>query len=391
MKRVPGLIKKIVLHPLKKFIADSRAVGIILICCTALSLLIANSSLSQSYFSFINFSFFSAQSNHTQLPSTVLQWINDGLMTLFFFFVSMEIKRELLDGELSNFSKAILPIIAAVGGMVVPAIIYSIINYHTPYTNGWGIPMATDIAFSLGVTSLLGKRIPIAAKIFLMALAIIDDLGAIVTIAIFYSSQLHYIYLFFAALIVAILFFLNHKNIFGIFNIALGVSLWYVVFNSGIHATIAGVLFAFTIPKNKLTVLVYQFNNVVNFFIIPIFAFANTAIVLPANFFVAINNSLSWGIVAGLCIGKPVGIVGSCYVAIKLKITSLPSYTNWPQLIGVAIIAGTGFTMSIFMASLAFNNNQLQDVAKFAVLIASIICIVVGLLWYKLFTKSLTP
>jgi Na+:H+ antiporter, NhaA family len=391
MKRVPGLIKKIVLHPLKKFIADSRAVGIILICCTALSLLIANSSLSQSYFSFINFSFFSAQSNHTQIPSTVLQWINDGLMTLFFFFVSMEIKRELLDGELSNFSKAILPIIAAVGGMVVPAIIYSIINYHTPYTNGWGIPMATDIAFSLGVTSLLGKRIPIAAKIFLMALAIIDDLGAIVTIAIYYSSQLQYRYLFFAALIVAILFFLNRKKIFGIFNIALGVSLWYVVFNSGIHATIAGVLFAFTIPKNKLTVLVYQFNNVVNFFIIPIFAFANTAIVLPANFFVAINNSLSWGIVAGLCIGKPVGIIGSCYIAIKLKIASLPSYTNWPQLIGVAIIAGTGFTMSIFMASLAFDNNHLQDVAKFAVLIASIICIVVGLLWYKLFTKSLTP
>lgn len=375
-----------IFDPFRNFINDSRSVGILLLLCTFISLILSNTVFAGKYFSIINFEV-SDSFSFIHLPHSILHWINDGLMAIFFFLAGMEIKREVTQGELSSFSTSILPVVAAIGGMVVPALIYFFINKGTLYAHGWGIPMATDIAFSLGIAALLGKRVPLGLQIFLTALAIIDDLGAIIAIAIFYTSAIHWIYLGAAALIIIALYLLMRFKIFGIWNFVLGILLWYCFFNSGIHATIAGVIFAFLIPINEIEKLEHAIHKPVNFLIIPLFALANTAILFPADIASAINSTISWGIIAGLVIGKPLGITLAAYASVKLKFGTLPSNTNWKHIIGAGILAGIGFTMSIFIATLAFNTEYAKDIAKIAVLVGSFVSILLGIVWFALFCK----
>lgn len=383
--------RKNIVDPFLDFIHDSRAVGIILLICTAVALTLANTNVASFFFSVINIDISVLTNTTIHLPHTLLHWINDGLMAVFFFLVGMEIKREITRGELSSFSQAILPLVAAIGGMVVPALIFFFINKGTAYANGWGIPMATDIAFSLGIAALLGSRVPLGLKIFLTALAIIDDLGAILAIAIFYSETIHWVYLGIAAIIFLVLYLLMRYKIFGFFNFLLGILLWYCFYNSGIHATLAGVFFAFFIPIEKLTAIEHKLHTPVNFLIIPIFALANTAILLPDDILGALNTNLSWGIIAGLCIGKPLGIFAACYLTIQFKWGTLPANTSWRHIIGAGILAGIGFTMSIFIATLAFTNSATIDVAKISALAGSFLSIILGIVWLRFFCKPLTP
>ena len=383
--------RKNIVDPFLDFIHDSRAVGIILLICTAVALTLANTNVASFFFSVINIDISVLTNTTIHLPHTLLHWINDGLMAVFFFLVGMEIKREITRGELSSFSQAILPLVAAIGGMLVPALIFFFINKGTAYANGWGIPMATDIAFSLGIAALLGSRVPLGLKIFLTALAIIDDLGAILAIAIFYSETIHWVYLGIAAIIFLVLYPLMRYKIFGFFNFLLGILLWYCFYNSGIHATLAGVFFAFFIPIEKLTAIEHKLHIPVNFLIIPIFALANTAILLPDDILGALNTNLSWGIIAGLCIGKPLGIFAACYLTIQFKWGILPANTSWRHIIGAGILAGIGFTMSIFIATLAFTNSATIDVAKISALAGSFLSIILGIVWLRFFCKPLTP
>jgi Na+:H+ antiporter, NhaA family len=380
-------LKRTFISPLLEFIHDSRAIGIMLIICTALSLIISNSSWGNGYALFWN------KETHLShyLPHTIIHWINDGLMALFFFQVGMEIKRELLCGELSSFKKSILPVAGAFGGMLVPALIFIFFNAGTEFANGWGIPMATDIAFSLGVASLLGKRVPLSLKIFLTALAIIDDLGAIVAIAVFYTETIHFSYLFAGLGIVGALAVWNYFKLpFGFWNFLLGLAIWFCFFNSGVHATIAGVLFAFTIPIKKLDHIEHSLHNYVNFLIIPVFALANTAIIIPDGFVQNLGNSLSIGIMAGLLIGKPVGIVGFSFLLVKLKAGSLANDIQWKHMIGLGLLAAIGFTMSIFISMLAFKSSFTQDMSKMAVMVASFMAMAAAYAWFKIFTKART-
>jgi NhaA family Na+:H+ antiporter len=378
-------IRNKIIDPFLNFINDNRSVGILLLLCTFISLILSNTLFGGKYITLINYEF--STSSFIHLPHSILHWINDGLMAIFFFLAGMEIKREITQGELSSFSNSILPIIAAIGGMIVPAIIYFLLNKGTMYAHGWGIPMATDIAFSLGIAALLGKRVPPGLKIFLTALAIIDDLGAIIAIAIFYTSSIHWIYLGIALIIIALLYLLMRLKIFGIWNFFLGILLWYCFFNSGIHATIAGVIFAFLIPVNAIGEIEHSISKPVNFLIIPLFALANTAILFPVNIITTLSSSISWGIIVGLVIGKPVGIILAAYTSVQLKFGSLPSNTNWLHIIGAGILAGIGFTMSIFIATLAFKTADAKDIAKIAVLAGSFLSILLGIIWFRLFCK----
>lgn len=382
------MVKKVFIDPLLTFIHDSRSIGIVLLFATAVSILMANiPAVSDAYISIFHWSL-DGTANHAidwgifHLPNSLIVMINDLLMTAFFFIAGMEIKRELITGELASIKQSILPVVAAIGGMLVPALIYSQFNRGTEYMHGWAIPMATDIAFTLGIASLLGNRVPVALKIFITALAIIDDLGAIVVIALFYGGQLKIMYLLLSVMIMLSLLALKkNRSKLGWYTWVLGLALWYAMFNSGIHATVAGVLFAFTIPVKKLADLELKFHSPVYFIIMPIFALANTAIALPEAGFSALNNSFSWGIMAGLFIGKPLGICLACYWMVKRKWATLPSLTNWHQLIGAGILAGIGFTMSIFISVLAFDDTIIQDISKIAVLISSIFSMIVGYLW----------
>ncbi|HEX4956869.1 MAG TPA: Na+/H+ antiporter NhaA [Lacibacter sp.] len=378
-------LKRSFLSPLLEFIHDSRAVGIMLIICTAVSLLISNTGWGNSYAAFWN----SETHLSHYVPHTVIHWINDGLMAIFFFQVGMEIKRELLCGELASFKKSILPVAGALGGMLVPALIFFAFNKGTEFQNGWGIPMATDIAFSLGVASLLGKRVPLSSKIFLTALAIIDDLGAIVAIAVFYTETIQLSYLFGGLGVVAFLAIWNYFKLpFGFWNFLLGLVTWFCFFNSGVHATIAGVLFAFTIPIKKLDPIEHSLHNYVNFLIIPVFALANTAIIVPDGFVQNLGNNLSIGIMAGLLIGKPLGIVGLTFLLVKLKAGSLAKDIQWKHMIGLGLLAAIGFTMSIFISMLAFKSSFTQDESKMAVMVASLIAMLLAYAWFKIFTKE---
>lgn len=381
-------IRKVIWHPLKAFIRDSRAIGITLIFATAISLLLANISFTSEWYRHLWHLSIDGSSEHTfyigwiNIPNSVVVFINDGLMALFFFLAGMEIKRELVAGELSSLKQSILPVMAAIGGMVVPAILYTQANKGTEYMSGWAVPMATDIAFTLGVASLLGKRVPIALKIFITALAIIDDLGAIVVIALFYGTALKFIYLLLVAIILIILYALQYYKIrFGWYNWVLGLILWYAMYNSGIHATVAGVVFALMIPVQHLHRLEKKMHTPVYFIIMPLFAFANTAILFPENSLRALNSSFSWGIGIGLLIGKPLGICGACYFMIRNKWCNLPTATSWYKLIGASILAGIGFTMSIFIATLAYSDPQTRDIAKVAVLLSSVMAMTLGYIW----------
>ncbi|AZB07855.1 Na+/H+ antiporter NhaA [Chryseobacterium sp. G0162] len=378
----------------KKFFNNSQASGIILIFCVLISLLIANSSLAGSFQSFLD----KEIGTHLfELEYPVSIWINDGLMAVFFLLVGLEIKRELVEGELSSFKNASLPIFAAVGGMLVPAVVYSIFNSGTEYSNGWGIPMATDIAFSLAIISMLGKKIPNSIKIFLAALAIVDDLGAILVIAIFYTEQIHWTYLLLSFGVTALLFILNFLKVTKtIFYIIPGLFLWYFLHHSGIHATIAGVLLAFSIPTNASNVeisplekLEHQLHIPVSFLIMPIFALTNTNITFSNEMVAGVTSTLGLGIICGLILGKLIGINLFSLIAIKLKLSSLPQNSNWTQMIGVGLLAGIGFTMSIFIALLSFKGEiEIQDEAKFAILIASFIAAILGYLILSLSSKG---
>jgi len=383
MTKLRDLIYGKFLTPIDEFLHDSRAVGIILFACTVISLTLANSAWSDSYISFWHTETHFGELLH--LPHSFEHWINDLLMAIFFFLVGMEIKREILSGELSSLKKSILPVAGALGGMIVPALIFIALNSTTPFHHGWGIPMATDIAFSLGIASILGKRVPIALRIFLMALAIIDDLGAILVIALFYGGDVQLTYLIAAAAVCVILWMLNQLRVrFGLFHIILGLMLWYTVYCSGIHATIAGVLFAVFVPTNLLSKFEARLHDPVNFIILPIFALANTAIAIPSDFAGAISTSLSWGIILGLVLGKPIGITLAAWLMVQLKLGAKPEGTSWTHVIGVGLLAGIGFTMSIFIASLAFSDRQFQDISKIAILIASLLAAVAGMIWFAL-------
>ena len=380
-----NFLKRTFISPLLEFIQDSRAVGITLLICTVLSLIISNSPWGNTYLALWNAE---VHLSH-YLPHSVLHWINDGLMAIFFFQVGMEIKRELVNGELSSLKQSILPVAGAFGGMIVPALIFTLFNSGTIYANGWGVPMATDIAFSLGIASLLGDRVPIALKIFLTALAIIDDLGAIVAIAVFYTSTIHLLYLFIGVLLFAVLLLWTKLKLrFGFWNFLLGVTMWFCFFNSGVHATIAGVLFAFTIPVKRLSHLEHSLHNYVNFLIIPIFALANTAILIPTGFMQHISNSLSLGVMFGLLVGKPIGIVFFCWLLVKLKLGQLAYGITWNHMVGLGLLAAIGFTMSIFISMLAFKDSFTQDISKMAVMVASVIAIMLGYAWFKFFIKE---
>ena len=373
----------------KEFFSNSQSSGILLVFCVLISLMIANSSASAGFQSFLDQSWG---------PYSVSVWINDGLMAVFFLLVGLEIKRELLDGELSNFKNASLPIFAAIGGMLVPAAIFTLFNHGTEYSKGWAIPMATDIAFSLAIISMLGKSVPSAVKVFLAALAIVDDLGAIVVIAIFYTDEIHWNYLLYSGIIVAILAVLNFLKVKKhIFYLIPGCVLWYFMHHSGIHATIAGVILAFCIPASKadneeaspLEKLEHFLHIPVSYAIMPIFALANTNITFKEGMVDGLFSNFGYGIVFGLILGKLIGINLFSFIAIKLKISSLPDKSRWVHMIGAGLLAGIGFTMSIFIALLSYKDNQdLQDSAKFAILTASVLAGFLGYLLLKSTAKN---
>ena len=373
----------------KEFFSNSQSSGILLVFCVLISLMIANSSASAGFQGFLDQSWG---------PYSVSVWINDGLMAVFFLLVGLEIKRELLEGELSNFKNASLPILAAIGGMLVPAVIFTLFNHGTEYSKGWAIPMATDIAFSLAIISMLGKSVPSAVKVFLAALAIVDDLGAIVVIAIFYTDEIHWNYLLYSGIIVAILAVLNFLKVKKhIFYLIPGCVLWYFMHHSGIHATIAGVILAFCIPASKadneeaspLEKLEHFLHIPVSYAIMPIFALANTNITFKAGMVDGLFSNFGYGIVFGLILGKLIGINLFSFIAIKLKISSLPDKSRWVHMIGAGLLAGIGFTMSIFIALLSYKDNQdLQDSAKFAILTASVLAGFLGYLLLKSTAKK---
>jgi NhaA family Na+:H+ antiporter len=378
----------------KKFFTNSQFSGIILILCVVISLLIANSSIGAGFQRFLDQEI-GTSVFHLEYPISV--WINDGLMAIFFLLVGLEIKREIIEGELSSFKNASLPIFAAIGGMIVPAVIFTIFNYGTKYENGWGIPMATDIAFSLAIISMLGSRIPNSIKIFLAALAIVDDLGAILVIAIFYTDQIHWVYLLLSLGVTVLLFILNFLKVTKlIFYIIPGLFLWYFLHHSGIHATIAGVLLAFSIPTNvseteisPLEKLEHTLSIPVSFLIMPVFALANTNITFNITMIGGLTNTLGLGIICGLVLGKLIGINLFSFLAIKLKVSSLPQNSSWVQMIGVGCLAGIGFTMSIFIALLSFKTEiQIQDEAKFAILVASFLSAFLGFMILKISSKK---
>lgn len=378
------------LNVFKVFFKSSNAGGILLFICVILSLVIANTSMSASLQNLLDYKI-GYESESIHLNYSILLWINDGLMAIFFLLVGLEIKREIVEGELSSPKKASLPILCAIGGAVVPAIIYLSLNAGKDTSTGWGIPMATDIAFALAVINLLGNKIPSSLKIFLAALAIVDDLIAILVIALFYSSGIDVTYLMYAGAGLAILIAMNRMNIQNPYLYLIpGVFIWYFVHHSGIHATIAGVLVAMTIPTNDTAVesplerLEHALVKPVNFFIIPLFAFANTNITLESNMINGLTNSLGLGIGLGLLVGKPIGILVTSYLCSKLKISSLPLGANWMHIFGVGLLAGIGFTMSIFIGILSFASPIYVAEAKLSILITSLLAGIIGFIVLRL-------
>jgi NhaA family Na+:H+ antiporter len=373
--------------PFKWFFKLEAASGLVLLIAAILALFISNSDLSSLYFETLEKYLFIGI-NEFGLKLSVHHWINDALMAIFFFFVTLEIKREFLQGELSNIKQALLPIIAAVGGMVVPALFYVVINYGNAETiNGWAIPSATDIAFSLGILSLLGSRVPISLKVFLTALAIIDDLGAILIIAFFYSGDLSIPYLSLILISYIMLLVLNKFSV-KIFTpyLLIGLCMWFFTYKSGIHATIAGVLLASTIPHrlkdhdfSLLVKLEHGISPYVAFIIMPIFAFANAGVNLEGLSLASLLNPVPLGILMGLFFGKQIGVLLFSYVSVKFNFADMPNNSNWLSIYGVSILTGIGFTMSLFVGNLAFvENSQYIDGVKIGVLSGSLLSTVFG-------------
>ena len=383
------MLELINLTSFKEFLKSGSAGGFLLILFLIISLVIANSPVGHDFESLLAQEI-GYHSDQVHLRYSILLWINDGLMAIFFLLVGLEIKRELVEGELSSLRQAALPVFAAIGGMLVPAAIYALFNSGTETATGWGIPMATDIAFAIGILSLLGDRVPLALKIFLTALAIVDDLGAILVIAVFYSSEINFLNLLDAGGVFVLLISFNLLGVKRIiFYLIPGAVMWYFVHHSGVHATIAGVLTAFTLPttpdatESPLEKLEHALTKPVNFLIMPLFALANTNIRFEPGMPEGLANGLSIGIILGLFIGKPLGITLLSWLSIKLGISSLPAGINIRHLFGVSILGGIGFTMSIFIALLSFQKPELQAEAKFAILVASVLAGLIGFLFIK--------
>ena len=418
-----------ILSPFQEFFQQEASSGIILIIATIVALIWANSSWGESYNSLwhttLTFSF-----GNFGISKDLLHWINDGLMAVFFFVVGLEIKREVLVGELSTPRQAVLPIVAAIGGMALPAAFYLVFNANEPAQSGWGIPMATDIAFALGVLSLLGKRVPLSLKIFLTAVAIVDDLGAVLVIALFYTSEVVWVSLLIGAIFLVALIVMNKLGVRSpLLYSLLGLGLWVAFLKSGIHATIAGVLLAMTIPvrtrinteefishagffldefrkhgkpgesvltnqdqrsaiqaievaaehaQTPLQRLEHMLHPWVSYFIMPVFALANAGVVLKGDILFVFTQPVTLGIMAGLILGKQIGVFLASYIAIKLKWADLPSGMGWQHLYGLAWLTGIGFTMSLFIASLAFGNSEFLASAKTGILIASLVSGIAG-------------
>ena len=427
---------EVLLKPINQFLHQEASGGILLIICTLIALVWANTVWSNSYHDFWHTNIAVSIGNFLTLDYSIHHWINDGLMVIFFFTVGLEIKRELLVGELSSFQKASLPIAGALGGMIAPAILYTLFNSGRDGANGWGIPMATDIAFVVGIMALLGNKVPLALKIFILALAIADDIGAVLVIAIFYTAEISTTALILAAIVFVVLILLNRLGAKSLILYGLiGVILWLAFLKSGVHATIAGVLLAFTIPassrydtnkfSSKVKALIKSFDatgdhwkNVLNnaerqhdvmaieescekvltplqrfehalhpwvsFFIIPVFALANAGVTLAGlDILAALINPVSLGIIVGLFIGKQIGIFAFSFLAVKLKFATLPEGVNWKNLYGAGILAGIGFTMSLFIAGLAFNKPELLDLSKIGILTGSILSGIIGFMFLK--------
>ncbi|HBP90518.1 MAG TPA: Na+/H+ antiporter NhaA [Nitrospirales bacterium] len=428
------------LSPLEDFTKQNASGGIVLLVCTAIALLLANSVYGDLYSAFWNLPFTIGIGPYL-LEKPILLWINDGLMAIFFFVIGLEIKREILVGELSEPRQAILPIAAAIGGMIVPALAFLMLNFQTPHNSGWGIPMATDIAFAIGLLGLLGSKVPFSAKIFLTTLAIVDDLGAVLVIAFFYTSHISWISLGTGLGFLTILMGANRMGIrspviYGLFGIG---GLWLAFLFSGLHPTVAGVLAALTIPANSamtknefahksqkfsqefqkaevpgvsvlgnedqdqaiqaletakdliqppLQKLEHALYPWVTFAIMPIFALANAGVVIATDFSSLVNDSLSLGIGLGLVVGKPLGICLGAWLVVQFGSSVLPSHLRWPQIIGLGFMGGIGFTMAIFIATLAFHAPSDLQTAKLAILIASCLSACIGLL---LLSKSTNP
>ena len=375
--------------PFRWFFKLEAASGLVLLIAAIFALLISNSQLSELYFQILEKYLFIGV-NDFGLKLSVHHWINDALMAIFFFFVTLEIKREFLQGELSNIKQALLPIIAAIGGMVVPALFYVTINYGNSETiNGWAIPSATDIAFSLGILSLLGSRVPVSLKVFLTALAIIDDLGAILIIAFFYSGDLSVPYLSLILISYILLLILNKLSI-KVFTpyLLIGLCMWYFTYKSGIHATIAGVLLASTIPHrlkehdySLLVKIEHGISPYVAFMIMPLFAFANAGVNLEGLSLSSLLSPVPLGILLGLFFGKQIGVLLFSYVSVKCGFADMPNNSNWLSVYGVSILTGIGFTMSLFVGNLAFiENTEYIDGVKIGVLSGSLLSTIFGYL-----------
>lgn len=432
----PTTVEKL-LAPLKDFLEREATSGVLLLAFTLVALIWANSPWRESYNALwenkLTFGYGSLE-----LSKPLLLWINDGLMAIFFLVVGLEIKREVLIGELASFRKAILPVAAAVGGMVFPALIYSMFNSNGPGSHGWAIPMATDIAFALGILALLGKRVPVSLKIFLTAVAVVDDLGAVLMIAIFYTAEIVWINLAIAAVILVALMICNRLGIRNpvVYSI-LGVGLWLAFLKSGVHATVAGVLLALTIPsrarindrefvrhsrnfidefegadegdeylnesqrsslqvledlvehaKAPLQRLEHELHPWVAFAIMPIFALANAGLTFGDGFAAEIGNPISLGVIFGLVLGKQIGITLFSWLVVKSKLAELPSGVTWRHIYGVSWLAGIGFTMSLFISSLAFGESSSLEIAKLGILVASLIAGIIGLIFLRATIQS---
>ncbi len=430
-----------ILKPVERYMHGESTAGIVLLASAVIAMLWTNSDWSDSYHHLWEYKI-AIQAGEYGISKTLHEWINDGLMALFFFVIGLELKREIMAGELSDMGKAMLPLIAALGGMLLPALIYFLFNPVGPETNGWGIPMATDIAFALGIMSLLGKRVPLSLKIFLTALAIADDIGAVLVIAFFYTSNISMLSLSIGGLFLIVLLAANYVGVrstlfYGLIGIA---GVWLAFLMSGVHATIAGVLAAFAIPArtkideekfiqvlddqlrkfhaippndvtllepaqykviekiNRLTKaagtplqkLEYKLHSWVSYLVMPLFAFSNSGITLHAGFLNNIlSSSVTLGVLLGLVVGKFIGVLIFCWVAVKMKIAALPQGVSWKQIVGVALLAGIGFTMSLFITTLAFKDAQLITAAKLGIFTASIISGVVG--YFVLKKASIIP
>jgi NhaA family Na+:H+ antiporter len=382
------IVKRKLSKTFRSFFDSEKSGGVLLIICTALSLVVTNSAAGESYLGLW----------HAYLgPLSVEHWINDALMAVFFLLIGLELERELYVGELSDFRNALLPIFAAAGGIVLPALIHFALTAGTPTQAGVGIPMATDIAFALGVLALLGRRVPASLKVFLTALAVMDDLGAIIVIAVFYTAELSLAYLAGALAVFGLLVALNRLRVMSLIPYLVGgVLMWFLMLKSGVHATIAGVLLAFAIPftgkeddtESPSHRLEHFLHRPVAFVILPLFALANTGIVLGAGILQSLTASNSLGIAAGLMVGKPVGITLLSFIAVSLGVCRLPLDLNWKHVFGAGLLGGIGFTMSIFITNLAFAGEPgVINASKMAILLASLTAGTAGFLWLKLLGK----